>query len=286
VIAKLNVRVFAAAAAMVFSLGIPSETPFRATGATLRRGPIQIHRHRQNSSWDSSNWSGYAVTSTTNGAVTSVSGSWVVPAATCTSAMKDDPGYTAFWVGIDGFSSNTVEQIGTDSDCVSVRGSQTGTPTYYAWFEFYPAGSYIIEFSKPLMVGDVINASVNYAGQSTNKRHGSGGPMFTVSLSVNGGTPFTTSAVVNSAQQTSAEWIAEAPCCGRGGSVLPLADFGVVKFTSGQATVSNSTHTIDLFGPNVQEITMEDNGSTVQKAVPSNPPTGGNFSVGWLNAGP
>ena len=36
--------------------------------------------------------------------------------------------YSSFWVGIDGFSSSSVEQMGTDSDVVN------GIPTYYAWY--------------------------------------------------------------------------------------------------------------------------------------------------------
>lgn len=40
--------------------------------------------------------------------------------------------YSAFWVGLDGYSSKTVEQIGTEADC------KGATPSYYAWYEFYP----------------------------------------------------------------------------------------------------------------------------------------------------
>ena len=42
------------------------------------------------------------------------------------------PTASAFWVGLDGYSSTSVEQLGTDSDCVS------GKPSYYAWYEMYP----------------------------------------------------------------------------------------------------------------------------------------------------
>ena len=60
-------------------------------------------------------------------------GSWIVPPVTCPSTPSQ---YSSFWVGIDGDNSNTVEQTGTDSDC------STGTPNYYAWFEFYPQPGY------------------------------------------------------------------------------------------------------------------------------------------------
>src|SRR5690348_12236358 len=61
----------------------------------------------------STNWSGYAVTGP-NGSVSSVQGSWIVPSVTC---AKHSATYSSYWVGIDGFSSGTVEQTGTDSDC-------------------------------------------------------------------------------------------------------------------------------------------------------------------------
>ena len=35
-------------------------------------------------------------------------------------------------VGLDGFGSSTVEQVGTSVDCSS------GRPVYYAWYEMYP----------------------------------------------------------------------------------------------------------------------------------------------------
>ena len=77
----------------------------------------------------SSNWSGYAAETNLNdpasGAVTAVSGSWVVPKVTPTS--NSSTAYSSVWVGIDGYSSSTVEQIGTDSDVVN------GQVQYYAW---------------------------------------------------------------------------------------------------------------------------------------------------------
>src|SRR5215467_11203890 len=53
----------------------------------------------------STNWSGYAATT---GTYTSVSASWIQPAGNCPSWFGSQ--YAAFWVGLDGFSSSTVEQ--------------------------------------------------------------------------------------------------------------------------------------------------------------------------------
>src|SRR5438552_15303329 len=63
----------------------------------------------------STNWSGFAVTGS---GVTDAKGSWIVPSVTCSSSTT----YSSYWVGIDGYSSNTVEQTGTDSHCSSAHG--------------------------------------------------------------------------------------------------------------------------------------------------------------------
>ena len=47
-----------------------------------------------------------------DGTFTDVKGSWTQPTATCTNKTA----YSSFWVGLDGYNSNSVEQIGTDSD--------------------------------------------------------------------------------------------------------------------------------------------------------------------------
>src|SRR5919201_2134554 len=74
----------------------------------------------------SSNWSGYAVT---GGRYSSVSASWTQPTVNCSVTPT---GWSSFWVGLDGDTSNTVEQTGTEADCSS------GRPVYSAWFEMYP----------------------------------------------------------------------------------------------------------------------------------------------------
>src|SRR5438067_231953 len=58
----------------------------------------------------STNWSGYAIEtnlSTPQSKVaTDVRGQWVVPSVTCGTGNT----YSSIWVGIDGYSSNSVEQ--------------------------------------------------------------------------------------------------------------------------------------------------------------------------------
>jgi hypothetical protein len=112
--------------------------------------PMQFHKVRQDGTVESTNWSGYAVTGSS---FTSAKGSWIVPSVNCS---KTPNTYSAFWVGIDGYSSDSVEQTGTISQCDGT------TAQYYAWYEFYPNPSYEIT-SVPVSPGNVISASVTYS---------------------------------------------------------------------------------------------------------------------------
>ncbi len=215
-------------------------------------------------SFQSTNWSGYAVTGS-SGSVSIAKGSWTVPAiqGSCPSTNQ----YSSFWVGIDGFNSGTVEQTGTDSDC------QNGAPTYYAWFEFYPHPSFLIN-GMAITPGDHMTAQASFSGRS-----------FTVTITdTSTGASFSTSARVHSAQRSSAEWIAEAPSSS--GGILPLADFGTVSFSSCTATVNGTPGTIGSFVSSVQVITMVSNSGAVKAQPSSLSGSGDAFSVTWKSAGP
>jgi hypothetical protein len=219
----------------------------------------------------STNWGGYAVTGA-KGSVTDVKASWIVPAIGGTCPSTDQ--YASFWVGIDGYSSNTVEQVGTDSDC------QNGKQVYYAWFEFYPHPSSTVN-SLTISPGDLISAEVSAGAKGA----------FTVTLmDVTTGHTFSTTTKIPSADQSSAEWIAEAPWSG---GVLPLADFGTVYWgqdhtgvsSTCDATIGGATGPIGSFPGNL-EITMVTS-SGAWKALPSLlSGDGSSFSIGWLSPGP
>ena len=277
--------VMVAAGFLLLSAGSPK--PVRPPQTALgSHPPIRIHQQHERGVLDSSNWAGYGVTGA-NGSVTDVTASWTVPAVKCPAAPT---GYAAFWVGIDGFSSRTVEQIGTDSDCVSVNGRQTDTPTYYAWYEFYPQGSYLVEFPHAVQPGDFITAQVKFIGQTSNPRHGGAADQFTATITdvTQQNETFSVTSSVTGAGMSSAEWIAEAPCCGKGNLVLPLSDFGYASFSSAGATLSKTAAAINASTPNLQTITMVgEKSSTLIKAQPSIPlGSNGSFGVTWLNAGP
>ena len=256
------------------AFGAGWDAPLANGGSSItarQHGPIVI-RERHEHMTSSTNWSGYVVTGAAN-SVTAVKGSWVVPhiQGACPATSL----YSAFWVGIDGYNSSTVEQIGTDADCVN------GAPVYYAWVEIYPHPSYVLH-SVPINPGDTISASVIYANE-----------VFTLVLTNHTtGQSFHTSTRVQNAQRSSAEWIAEAPASARG-IILPLADFGQGFFGRDYTGVALSSAAIigGTFGPigsfkdNVQQISMV-SGKGVTEAVPSSlSANGSSFTVQWENSG-
>ena len=92
----------AAARAAIRHLSIGQHATDHAVGHSFRfRGLTQVQ---------STNWAGYADTSSPFSTVT---GSWSEPAVTCGSRGTD----AVFWVGIDGFTSGSVEQDGTFAEC-------------------------------------------------------------------------------------------------------------------------------------------------------------------------
>jgi len=241
--------------------------PLTTTQITPRQhAPLKFHQFRSDGTVESENWSGYAVTGT---AFTEALGSWTVPTVNCSVT----PGtYSSFWVGLDGYSSSTVEQTGTDSDC------QGGVPTYYAWYEFYPQASKLIG-KLTISPGDHISAEVSYKGGE-----------FKITITdETTGQSFSNKSAVAGAKRTSAEWIAEAPCCTRSGGILPLSDFGTVALGQDFAGVNGTNYAISkstsglisAFGTSVQQIIMATS-KGVDEAVPSPLSTdGSSFTVMW-----
>jgi hypothetical protein len=198
----------------------------------------------------STNWAGYAV-SGAPGSFTSVSASWTQPSVTCGSQAA----YSAYWVGLDGDNTSTVEQIGTEADCVG------GSAVYSSWYEMYPHRSYATPL--PVTPGNTYEASVVSLG----------GGLFQLTLQdvTARSAPFVTVQKLNQARLASAEAIVEAPS---GGQVLPLANFGTVSFRG--VTADGAT----MASPPAEKISMvSPTGAT--KAQPSDLSNKGNFSVEW-----
>ncbi len=203
---------------------------------------------------ESTNWSGYAAAT---GTYTSVAASWTQPAGKCTRADQ----YAAFWVGLDGYSSSSVEQTGSEVDCVG------GSAEYYAWYEMYPGPS--ANYSNTARAGDRFNASVTYEGNDEFSLY--------IADTTQGWSHITVASLAGAAR-SSAEVIVEAPCCTAGGGILPLADFGTVSVTRSTA---NGAALGNAGG--VTEITMIDNQGR-DKASVSSLGGGENFTATWIRS--
>jgi len=208
------------------------------------------------------NWSGYVDTSSTHQAFTKVSGNWTTPSVTCNAEDQ----IITNWIGLDGFNSNSVEQLGTISWCFQ------GKPVYFTWFEMFPGN--VTEVGKSLAPGDKIAASVTRSGTS-----------YTLKLtdSTHPANSFTRTATcaLTKCLDTSAEWISERPSFSIG--IVPQAHYNAFKLTSGSVTANGHTTTIGA-GPGVNSITMIDATNTYNLNTVS-ALTGGNaFSTTWKNS--
>jgi hypothetical protein len=243
------------------------------------------------------NWSGYAATNET-GTVTYVAGTWTVP--TVSASENNQAQYSAIWVGIDGFDSGTVEQLGTMQAVENVetesRGGKVSIETEYlyeAWVEMYPAGMVVLSSTTPGMSG---SGTVNP------------GDTITASVTWNGGTSYSLSMTdakegwtygpvawkgSKSAEQNSAEWIVEAPSSNSG--ILPLADFGTEVFSACNATITgqngNAEGTIGDFLPTLEDTIMVSERGDQDMAVPAPSNTAitsaaTGFNDTWHSSGP
>jgi hypothetical protein len=215
-----------------------------ATGASGLAGGTTV---------DSTNWSGYALN---GGTYSSVTTSWSQPAVNCSVTPNS---YAAFWAGIDGYSSSTVEQDGTLAECVSSGGrhNRTETAEYLGWYETYPNPMY--QFGGTVKPGDEMTSTVT-ANSSTS---------FTLTLAdtTQHWSKTTMQTLRSPAALSSAEVIAEAPSSNSG--VLPLADFGTMNFLSSSIT-----------GPNAIGIDMITNHGAAE-ATPGPLGNNGGFGVTW-----
>jgi hypothetical protein len=238
----------------------------------LRHGPIRIVVERADGSVESTNWSGYAVTGSK---FTDAKGSWIQPAITCNSIS--DTELSAFWVGLDGYGNSTVEQTGTIAGCVN------GEKQYFAWYEFYPKEAAQEISTITVSPGDKISTEVSFKGIE-----------FTLTITdETTGKTFTKKGTQKGAKRSSAEWIAEAPCCVSDNTVYPLPDFGTALFgqdstgiaSTNDATEKSHSGAFNTFpSGNVFAITMDNASTSAVEAVPSSPSSdGSSFSVQWVS---
>jgi hypothetical protein len=240
------------AAALAAILALALAPSAFAHSAPKVRGPVEDSHHTGSRS-SSSNWSGYDVTGT---GASHVVGSWTQTAATC---RHNENSWSSPWVGIDGDTSNTVEQIGTDTDC------SRGKPAYYAWYEMYPKSLVVINMT--VTPGD------SYTGEVT-----AGAPgQYTLKLTDNTtNATFSTVQSAPGALNASVEWIMEGP------SNNGLTNFGTVSFTGAAGAINGQNGLLGSALTNPDPITMVGKKNVV-RAQPFGL-SAGSFGVTWQHS--
>jgi hypothetical protein len=208
-------------------------------------------------------WSGYLVSSFST-SFTTVSANWVQPKTICPRGKAGKNAWTLFWVGLDGNSSRTVEQGGSEAQCTKHK------IHYYAWWEMFPTNA--IQSAFQIFPGDHMASSVVYSAAAdtytvtvndTTAAHAhslvvvastdaapENPDTYTVTQDgvTTGPTAFPLQQVLcaesNPCQNSSAEWIVEAPgdADNNPQQLFPLAHFKPVVFEDANASdaVGNS----------------------------------------------
>ena len=244
----------------------------------------------------SKSWAGYVATAPARGVMsfTSVTGTWIVPAARC--ALTDRGASSAVWVGLGGYSSAApkVQQVGTDSNC-----DASGEPRYFAWFEVVPYPAYpVAETVRP---GDSMVGSVRILAGSVELRLADRTRRWSFVRRISWPEPDT----------SSAEWVVEAPAtCIRFRCVRPpLANFGSVTIRKVAVVANGRVGTLAGSAWTVTPIRLvpvaqtgalgvEDESPRASVAQPDDPPSspagatpgllarGRRFAISWVAVAP
>jgi hypothetical protein len=239
-----------------------SKSP-HSTSRLLQKGP-----HSNDSKITNSlNWSGFVAMNNRrhpqNGSVTDISGRWTVPRL----SPSHNHTFCATWIGIDGYTSQTVEQIGTEQEWVN------GHQENYAWFEMYPKPAYEI-LNFPVNVNDIMDAIVTYLGND----------IFEMTLSnitqrVYVTIPLNYTTAPNTLRNSS-EWIVEAPSSD-GNNILPLAHFSPISFSECITSIIKTTRPLGSHYWDHDRVNMTTKGGKVKSHPSELFFDGKNFTVKW-----
>jgi hypothetical protein len=187
-------------------------------------GPARgVIRHGGVGSLSSRNWAGY-VAQKANGSTdfNAITSTWIQPTVKC----EANNAWTVFWVGLDGWLNNTVEQGGSSAQCIG------GVPQYTLWWEMFPTNS--IQTMNTISPGDTITASVTY-DPGTQK--------FQINVQdVTTGQGFIRNekcAADQTCERSSTDVIAEDVGHFGGSTFFPLANYGTMQFTNATTTNIN-----------------------------------------------
>ena len=188
----------------------------------------------------SGNWSGYADDDSTGRTYSAVTATWTEPKVTCTAAEDELAGY---WVGLDGFTTATVEQDGTFAWCY------LGAAYYYSWWEMYP--------DTPVVVGSAVRPGDHVTASVTVTSRGYRLAVADRTHPANSFTAVQQCPATVTCYNASAEWIAETPAGPRG--LWPWPPFGTWRPVSARATSAGRTGGIGSF-PDDQIVIAGDDG--------------------------
>jgi hypothetical protein len=265
----------ASASAIAPSLGASSATADTAARQALTHqgtaGPAlgrEWGTSNGTAQFTSRNWDGYITYVSGQGTdFNVVKASWIQPTVQC----EQSNAWTVFWVGLDGWWDNTVEQGGSSAQCVK------GIPQYTVWWEMFPTNA--IQNVFTIRPGDKISATVTYKPTTS---------VFVITVSdVTSGHSFTQNqhcASTITCERSSADVIAEDVGHFGGGTFFPLADYKTMSFT-GAAITDTSGHS----GPfsNSAWLTAavtESSGGTTYATVSPLSTSGQRFSATWRHA--
>jgi hypothetical protein len=203
--------------------------------------------------------SGYVDDNSMGNTYSKVTAQWKVPRVTCTAGVASA---VVFWVGLDGWTTSTMERVGTITTC---PGNGSTTPVYGSWWQMYPSNPTIQMVGTTVAPTDPIIASVVKSGSTytlklTDLRHPANN--------------LTKTGACNCTDQ-SAEWIAQ-----RQGSSTPLADFDFWVLKNATVRSGSTTGTISTFPDD--QVTLVDSVPLVMAQPGPLNATGNEFQDTWV----
>lgn len=239
----------------------PSAHGKHLIGAAHREGPA-----RTVTNYNSSNWDGYFATDAAHDTdFTAISATWTEATVTCGSKKK---AWAGFWVGLDGWGNDSVEQGGTEAICLN------GIPRYSVWWEMFPFNDIQVGFA--ISPNDTIHASVTYKPSSKKfdivVKDLTSGKTLTKNIACQPGQ--------GGCQRSSADVISE-DIEHFGGVLFPLPDYGTETYKSVSVT-DTSGHTGPLNDSAWQLGRVTEVSSGVKKQTTSGLRSGGSsFTTAW-----
>jgi len=214
----------------------------------------------------SANWSGYVLLRYLNEftpeSIRTVWGTWTIPLLQATE--KDS--FCSIWMGMDGYDSKTMEQIGT------AHSYKNGKQENFVWFQLYPDTPYeILDF--PIEVGDSISGSI-----VTARMNGFDMRIFNNTKKCYTKVPMDCTQSFN-AKRSSAQWVVEPLTINS--HPQPLANFGTIKFTECTATVGGYYGSINENSMGYHSIAMLTNRSLLNNMPSVLSDDGKSFSIQW-----